>query len=117
MTVDSVGDVDGNDAEDANDVANNDNADELNKEEVNVGSEHVKKVDAHYCELCRVYLPHQEDFETSLRRHCLNRSHLRAYLQFREDKNLRKTAEMVHRRHQRKESKDPKGKIGWILID
>lgn len=95
MTVDSVGDVDGAEND-------NENVDEENetKENVNVGSEHIKKVEAYYCELCRIHLAQHEDYETALRRHCQTRTHLKGYLQYKEDKNLRKAAEKIHRKHQ-----------------
>lgn len=70
------------------------------KEEINVGSEHVKKVEAFYCDLCRCYLPPKEEETLAIKRHCACRSHLKAYVRYRDDKSLRKAAELIHKRHQ-----------------
>lgn len=66
--------------------------------EINVGNEHVKKIEVLYCELCRYYLPHLEDPEAALQKHCSTRNHLRAYLRYKENQSLKITAEMIHRR-------------------
>lgn len=74
--------------------------------EINVGNEHVKKVEVLYCELCRYYLPHLEDPDAALQKHCSTRNHLRAYLRYKENQSLKITAEMIHRRdHKEKHSK------------
>jgi hypothetical protein len=69
-------------------------------ETINVGSEHIKKVEVLYCGLCRMYLPRREEKELATRRHCGTRSHLRLYIRYRDDKQLREEAEKIHKRHQ-----------------
>lgn len=110
MTVDSIGDVDdlnGNAEDDAvvasdqkeiSDVATTAVV-KASKPEINVGNEHMKKVEVYYCDLCRFYLPYKEEQESALKKHCGTRSHLRSYLRYKENQNLRLAAEKVHRRH------------------
>lgn len=74
--------------------------DSKSKSEINVGNEHVKKVEVYYCDLCRFYLPLNDDQTSALSKHCGSRSHLRSYLRFKENQNLRLAAEKIHRRHQ-----------------
>lgn len=102
MIVDSVGDVNGgdfsiNEESDENTVEPVKPA-EVTRAEINVGNEHVKKIEVLYCELCRYYLPHLEDPEAALQKHCSTRNHLRAYLRFKENQSLKITAELIHRR-------------------
>lgn len=112
MTVDSVGDVDGSE------FSFNDESDDNTKEhsskpsggesksrnEINIGNEHVKKIEVMYCELCRYYLPHLEEPDAALQKHCSTRNHLRAYLRYKENQTLKITAEMIHRRdHEEKQ--------------
>jgi len=85
------------------------------KQEINVGSEHVKKVEVYYCDLCYIYLPRKEDLEASLKRHCAGRTHLRAYVRHRDDKNLRIQAERIHRKHQEQRDAKEKGLV-WLLF-
>lgn len=101
MTVDSVGDVDDGADKSTTDMDTT-TTDDSDGKIVNVGSEHVKKIETYYCELCRYYLPHHEDRDESLKRHCRNRSHLKAYLVHKDDRNLRKAAELLHKRRQDK---------------
>lgn len=107
MTVDSIGDVDDqNEHEDEQMEKKEENStiddgkDGKSKNEINVGNEHVKKVEVYYCELCRFYLPSNDDQTAALAKHCGSRSHLRAYLRYKENQNLRLAAEKIHRRHQ-----------------
>lgn len=109
LIVDSVGDVNGGEFEGDENIgsggggggngsgveakpSDNSNA------EINVGNEHVKKIEVLYCELCRYYLPHLEDPVAALTKHCSTRNHLRAYLRYKENQSLKITAEMIHRR-------------------
>lgn len=71
--------------------------------EINVGAEHVKRIEVNYCELCRYYLSHHEEYEVSLKKHCGTRGHLRAFLRYKENQTLRLAAEQVHRRDQEKQ--------------
>lgn len=114
LIVDSVGDVNGGDFSfnEENDEAPVEKAPEVEKprtertESVNVGNEHVKKIEVLYCDLCRYYLPHLEDPEAALQKHCSTRNHLRAYLRYKENQSLKITAELIHRRdHKDKHSK------------
>lgn len=101
MTVDSVGDVDGNNIHENDDSDDKkDSGDDKPKGDINVGNEHVKKIEVYYCDLCRYYLPHQDDAELALKKHCSTRGHLRAYLRYKENQSLRLAAEKIHRRHQ-----------------
>ncbi|XP_053683334.1 midasin [Sabethes cyaneus] len=67
-------------------------------EETIIGSEHVKKVEVQYCDLCNMYLPRREDPEKALRLHCKSRPHLKVYIRNREDKKLRERAERIHKK-------------------
>lgn len=101
MTVDSVGEIDDNDLDDKN---------EDGKEKVNVGAEHVKKTEALYCDLCITYFAIKEDEEGAIKRHCSSRSHLKSYLRYKEDQNLRLEAERVQRRQKDSSSSKEKKK-------
>lgn len=114
LIVDSVGDVNGGDFSfsEENDETPVEKTAEVEKpriertENVNVGNEHVKKIEVLYCDLCRYYLPHLEDPEAALQKHCSTRNHLRAYLRYKENQSLKITAELIHRRdHKDKHSK------------
>lgn len=93
--VDSVGDIDENENEDSDEKGE----DTINPD-INVGAEHVKRVEAFYCDLCHYYLPMNKDPEEALKKHCNIRSHLKNYLRHQEDQSLRLCAEKIHRRHQ-----------------
>ncbi|KAG4073646.1 hypothetical protein HA402_000870 [Bradysia odoriphaga] len=114
MTVDSIGDVDDQN-ENEEDLLekkeeNSGTEDIKPKTEINVGNEHVKKVEVYYCELCRYYLPLTDDQTTALSKHCGSRSHLRSYLRYKENQNLRLAAEKIHRRQERQEREAKKEK-------
>lgn len=99
LTVDSIGDVDGIHSQDEDSDENVEpDASGAPKAEINVGNEHVKKIEVYYCDLCRFYLPHLEDPEAALQKHCSTRNHLRAYLRFKENQSLKQAAELIHRR-------------------
>lgn len=91
-TVDSVGDVDDEDAGDLPEMAGKE---EIEEEDINIGAEHVKKMEVYYCDLCRYYFPQEEE---RMVMHCQSRSHLRAYLQFKDDELLRQDAERLARK-------------------
>ncbi|KAL4712729.1 hypothetical protein ACJJTC_008026 [Scirpophaga incertulas] len=108
MTLDSVGDVDEVEDDDSAGEKKEEPAAKKPKVEINIGSEHIKKVEVWYCELCRVYLPRAEPGGTeeaeALRRHCRLRIHLGRYVQHRDTRTLRKHAERIHRQlHKQKE--------------
>lgn len=121
MTVDSIGDVDDqneNDDEQSEKKEENSTVDDTkSKVEINVGSEHVKKVEVYYCELCRFYLPFNDDQTAALAKHCGSRSHLRSYLRYKENQNLRLAAEKIHRRQERQEREAKKEKAAGRLIE
>lgn len=116
-TLDSVGDIDGGNGDEeelttaANESQEINDIDEMGKQEITVGSEHVKKVERYYCELCRYYLPYQEEQESALKRHCITRTHLRSYLRYKEDQNLKKEAEKVHWKRMEENVTNDKGII------
>ncbi|XP_077289597.1 ciz1 zinc finger protein isoform X2 [Arctopsyche grandis] len=99
MTLDSVGDVDEVEDDDSAGEKKNEDGTEKPKVEINVGCEHVKKVEVFYCELCKTYLPRGED-QIVLRFHCRQRNHLSRYVRFRDDRTLRRQAERIHRNYQ-----------------
>lgn len=108
MTLDSVGDVDEVEDDDSGGEKKEDSSPKKPKVEINIGSEHIKKLEVWWCELCRVYLPRAEaggaEEAESLRRHCRMRIHLGRYVQHRDTRTLRKHAERIHRQlHQQKE--------------
>ncbi|KOB77989.1 Zinc finger protein on ecdysone puffs [Operophtera brumata] len=111
MTLDSVGDVDEVEDDDSGGEKKDEVSPKEPKKEINIGSEHIKKMEVWYCELCRVYLPRVESGGTeetdALRRHCRLRIHLGRYVQHRDTRTLRKHAERIHRQlHQQKGSED-----------
>ncbi|OWR53702.1 Zinc finger protein on ecdysone puffs [Danaus plexippus plexippus] len=108
MTLDSVGDVDEVEDDDSGGEKKDESAPKKTKVEINIGSEHIKKLEVHWCELCRVYLPRVEagsaEEAEALRRHCRLRVHLGRYVQHRDTRTLRRHAERIHRQlHQQKE--------------
>lgn len=84
------------------------------KAEIIVGNEHLKKVEVYYCDLCYYYLPHKKDQEAALKIHCNSKGHLRAYVRYRENQNLRLAAEKIHRKHQEKRDARKEGKKGQM---
>lgn len=50
------------------------------KQMIKVGAEYIKRVEVQYCELCKVYLPRNENTERALALHCSTRSHLKRYV-------------------------------------
>lgn len=98
MTVDSIGEIDIGDG----DIKEG----EEGKEKINVGAEHVKKTEALYCDLCRYYIPLKEEEESVIKKHCATRSHLKAFVRYREDQSLRLEAERIQRKQ--KEAKEKK---------
>lgn len=110
-TVDSVGDIDYvplNDIDEKEEAADNGTP----KANVLIGSEHVKKVEAFYCDICHYFLPRNKDPEQALKKHCNVRTHLRNYLREKEDETLRLAAEKVARRKQ----ETPTDKDGMLTI-
>lgn len=118
MTVDSVGDVDGSELsyhdesdDNAADTSTGSKDRAESKSDINVGSEHVQRIEVSYCELCRYYLPHLEDAAVALQKHCSTRNHLRAYLRYKENQSLKAAAELIHRRdHEEKQNNKKDGK-------
>ncbi|KAK0181468.1 hypothetical protein PV327_003752 [Microctonus hyperodae] len=112
MTLDSVGDVDAEEEEEAAgdkkkkdkpEGSENNTSSEVpekkllkNKQMIKVGAEYVKLVEAQFCELCKMYLPRNENIEKALAFHCSTRSHLKRYVRDNDDKALRRQAERIH---------------------
>lgn len=108
LIVDSVGDVNGGELESDENISGAEiKTSDASHTEINVGNEHVKKIEVLYCELCRYYLPHLEDPDAALQKHCSTRNHLRAYLRHKEIQSLKITAQMIAHRRDHKE-KHPK---------
>ncbi|CAK1539970.1 unnamed protein product [Leptosia nina] len=101
MTLDSVGDVDEVEDDDSGAEKKEEEKPKKAKVEINIGSEHIKKIEVWWCSLCRTYLPRAEAGSTeeaeAMRRHCRLRIHLRHYVQHRDTRTLRKQAERIHR--------------------
>uniref|UniRef100_A0A0C9R0F9 Pep_3 protein n=1 Tax=Fopius arisanus TaxID=64838 RepID=A0A0C9R0F9_9HYME len=103
MTLDSVGDVD---AEEGEELAEKKKKDETSqevepkkaktKQMIKVGAEYIKRVEVQFCELCKVYLPRNENSERAVALHCSTRSHLKRYVRDNDDKALRRQAERIH---------------------
>ncbi|KAF2898568.1 hypothetical protein ILUMI_07613 [Ignelater luminosus] len=94
MTIDSVGDVDDEDDGKKKDIEGKP------KEQINVGIEQIRKVEVHYCELCRMYLPRVEEneLEKTLSKHCKQRTHMQRYIRYKEDKEIANRAERLQRK-------------------
>lgn len=63
------------------------------KEAVNVGIEQVRKIEAYYCDLCKMYLPRGEENEMTgiLSRHCSQKVHRKRYLRLKESEKEKET--------------------------
>lgn len=108
-TIDSVGEVEETPA----------SADD-EKEEVSVGIEQIRKVEVHYCDLCRTYLPRDyprdkspSEVQKMLASHCRIRPHMQRYIRYQENQELKKRAEKLQRketaeREKKKEEKSHK---------
>ncbi|GAB0101024.1 hypothetical protein DMENIID0001_171420 [Sergentomyia squamirostris] len=105
MTVDSVGSVDDDPV--IGDLPEDVGGEKI-KREVNLGSDHVKKVETMYCDLCRVYMSHRDEPEKALKVHCGARSHVRAYMRYQDDKTLREEAERERQRRKEEEEEAEK---------
>lgn len=101
MTVDSVGEIDEEIDADVEALLNETQTNEENsednseeKERTPVGSEFVKEITAFYCEICEHYSADKGSLEAYTKKHCLQRSHLKAYLRHKEEeKNAKKRKE------------------------
>lgn len=94
MTIDSIGDFD------EEEEAKKNEAEGKSKEKIDVGIEQIRKVEVHYCELCKMYLPRVEDGELdkNLSKHCKQRTHMQRYIRYKEDKELASHAERLQRK-------------------
>lgn len=99
MILDAVGDDD-------NAEGGSDDKDD-SKKVINVGSEFVRKCEAQFCDLCRTYLPHQEEPERAVVIHCRTRLHLNRLIQHK-DKAKRKEAERLQRKKGEKDGQEKK---------
>lgn len=57
-------------------------AEEKVSDEDKLGVEFIRKVEAFYCEVCRIYLPRLMNKEKALRIHCRSKNHLKCYLRY-----------------------------------
>uniref|UniRef100_A0A0K8V2V2 Zinc finger protein on ecdysone puffs n=3 Tax=Bactrocera latifrons TaxID=174628 RepID=A0A0K8V2V2_BACLA len=89
LTVDSVGEIDEIDDMDVDALLNEGeggtDGEENSKERQPVGGSFIKKVDAYFCELCNHYSVASDSVESYAKKHCLLRSHLKAYLRNKEE--------------------------------
>lgn len=71
-----------------------------NKEPVSVGIEQIRKVEAFYCDLCKIYVGRGTDDQIPriLSRHCKQRTHMQRYIRYKEDRDLEKRAEKLQRK-------------------
>ncbi|CAH1977204.1 unnamed protein product [Acanthoscelides obtectus] len=106
-TIDAVDGGDGSDAEEAEKEVKKEKTEK--KKSVCVGIEQIRVVQAHYCDLCRMYLPRGDDEEEMnkiIARHCKMRNHMQKYVRHKERQALEKKAEKL----QRKELEEKQGK-------
>ncbi|XP_024947199.1 zinc finger protein on ecdysone puffs isoform X3 [Cephus cinctus] len=107
MTLDSVGDVDAEEDEEAGDKKKKEKPEgettaepekkPKTKQMIKVGAEYIKRVEVQFCELCKVYLPQKSDnSERAIALHCSSRIHLKRYVRDNDDKALRRQAERIH---------------------
>lgn len=107
MTLDSVGDVDAEEDEETGDKkkkkekidgesGNEPEKKVKNKQMIKVGAEYIKRVEVQFCELCKMYLPRNDNGERAVALHCSTRSHLKRYVRDNDDKALRRQAERIH---------------------
>lgn len=112
-TVDEIGDEEDEEMpeEDAEEERINPDDAEVeieNEEEINVGSDHIKQVQAHYCELCYSYISHRGDVDLNLKRHCATQQHLKFYIRFKDELMLKEEAEAIHKKRQAEKKKKEK---------
>ncbi|KAK6629110.1 hypothetical protein RUM43_002927 [Polyplax serrata] len=92
MVLDSVGS--GDEVEDSKDekteetIKSENKSGEEDEDDINIGVEFIRKVEAFYCEVCRFYLPRLADEEKALRTHCRTQNHYLRYLRFGNSKLL-----------------------------
>lgn len=104
MTIDSVGDMEDDEAT----GEKKEGEKKETKEPINVGVESIRKVEVHYCDLCHMYLPRAEEEEMPriLAKHCKQRTHLTRYIRCKEDKELTKRAERLQRKETAEKEKE-----------
>ncbi|XP_063982547.1 eukaryotic translation initiation factor 5B-like isoform X2 [Diachasmimorpha longicaudata] len=106
MTLDSVGDVDAEEDEESGEKKKDQPSETASQETdpkktktkqmIKVGAEYIKRVEVQFCELCKIYLPRNENSERAVALHCSTRSHLKRYVRDNDDKALRRQAERIH---------------------
>ncbi|KAL1517487.1 hypothetical protein ABEB36_001247 [Hypothenemus hampei] len=94
-TIDSVGEVVEEDAEDDAEERK-----KKKKKKVSVGVEQIKKIEAYYCDLCRMFLPRgtENEFQEIVAGHCRKRFHTQRYIRYKESQELKKKAEKLQRK-------------------
>ncbi|XP_018322535.1 zinc finger protein on ecdysone puffs isoform X2 [Agrilus planipennis] len=108
MTIDSVGELDEETPEGKKEPEGK------AKEKINVGIEHISKVEVHYCELCKMYLPRvaEVEVETMFSKHCRQRIHMQKYIRYKEDKEIQNRAEKLQRKETAEKENREKKKEG-----
>lgn len=76
------------------------------KETVNVGIEQIRKIEAYYCDLCKMYLPRADESEMDgiLSRHCSQKIHRKRYLRFKDEDQIK--TEVQEEKDDKKENDD-----------
>lgn len=108
-TIDSVGEV-GDEAAVSSDEKEKE---EKKKQRVSVGIEQIKRIEAYYCDLCRMFLPigTENEYPDILAGHCRKRFHMQRYIRHKENEELKKRAEKLQRKETaEKEKKEPEEK-------
>lgn len=110
LTVDSVGEIDEIDDMDVDALLNEGEAgtdgEDNSKERQPVGASFIKKVDAYFCELCNHYSVASDSVEAYAKKHCLLRSHLKAFLRNKEEEE--KAAKKAKAKEEKEEGENDK---------
>ncbi|CAG9770995.1 unnamed protein product [Ceutorhynchus assimilis] len=87
-TIDSVGDEKA--AEEAEKEAKK-------KTKVNIGAEKIMKIEAHYCDMCRMFLPigTENEYPDILASHCRKHFHVSRYMRYKESEEIKAKAEKL----------------------
>ncbi|XP_057651707.1 uncharacterized protein LOC130891144 isoform X1 [Diorhabda carinulata] len=110
-TIDSVGDLEG-------EASGNEEKKDDDAQPANVGIEKIHKIEAYYCELCKMYLQRGEESDTPkiLSRHCKQRVHMSRYM--REEKRIKEEPkEETALEDSKKEDDESKDDKLWADVD
>lgn len=113
MTVDSVGEIDEAIDEEVEALLNETNIEGVDEDEdgerAPVGAQFVKEITAFYCELCEHYSADKSTLQIYTKKHCMQRSHLKAFLRFKEeDEKAKKRSKDKEKEKKKSESEHDK---------